>query len=54
MAGVAFVAHCMLNQNSTTNGGALCPGVYSPLVEQLREQGWRIEQMPCQSSPSPV
>jgi predicted secreted protein len=47
MAGVAFVAHCMLNQNSTTNGGALCPGVYSPLVEQLREKGWRIEQMPC-------
>ena len=47
MTGVAFVAHCMLNQNSTTNGGALCPGVYSPLVEQLRERGWRIEQMPC-------
>jgi predicted secreted protein len=47
MAGVAFVAHCMLNQNSTTNGGALCPGVYSPLVEELRERGWRIEQMPC-------
>jgi predicted secreted protein len=47
MASVAFVAHCMLNQNSTTNGGALCPGIYSPLVEQLREEGWRIEQMPC-------
>ena len=44
---VAFVAHCMLNQNSKTDGGALCPGVYSPLVEVLREQGARIEQMPC-------
>src|SRR5947199_15041 len=47
MAGVAFVAHCLLNQNSKTHGGARCPGVYSPLVEELRERGWRIEQMPC-------
>ena len=47
MPGVAFVAHCLLNQNSKTDGGARCPGVYSPLVEELREHGWRIEQMPC-------
>ena len=47
MAGVAFVAHCLLNQNSKTDGGARCPGVYSPLVEDLRERGWRLEQMPC-------
>ena len=47
MAGVAFVAHCMLNQNSKTRGGARCPGVYSPLVEEIRAHGWRIEQMPC-------
>ena len=47
MPGVAFVAHCLLNQNSKTHGGARCPGVYSPLVEELRERGWRIEQMPC-------
>lgn len=47
MPGVAFVAHCMLNQNSKTIGGARCPGIYSPLVDVLREQGWRIEQMPC-------
>jgi predicted secreted protein len=45
--GVAFVAHCLLNQNSKTDGGARCPGIYSPLVELLRERGWRIEQMPC-------
>src|SRR6185295_16121138 len=45
--GVAFVAHCLLNQNSKTDGGARCPGVYSPLVDELRERGWRIEQMPC-------
>jgi predicted secreted protein len=47
MPGVAFVAHCLLNQNSKTHGGARCPGVYSPLVEELRAAGWRIEQMPC-------
>jgi predicted secreted protein len=47
MAGVAFVAHCLLNQNSKTYGGAHCPGIYSPLVDVLRNEGWRIEQMPC-------
>ena len=47
MPGVAFVAHCLLNQNSKTDGGARCPGVYSPLVDELRTAGWRIEQMPC-------
>lgn len=47
MPGVAFIAHCLLNQNAKVYGGARCPGVYSPLVEVLREEGWRIEQMPC-------
>jgi predicted secreted protein len=47
MPGVAFVAHCLLNQNSKTDGGARCPGIYSPLVEEIRARGWRIEQMPC-------
>jgi predicted secreted protein len=47
MPGVAFVAHCLLNQNSKTDGGARCPGIYSPLVEEIRAKGWRIEQMPC-------
>jgi predicted secreted protein len=37
----------MLNQNAKVVGGALCPGVYSPLVEQLRQAGWQIQQMPC-------
>lgn len=47
MLRVAFVAHCLLNQNAKTAGGARCPGVYSPLVELLREHGWTIQQMPC-------
>src|SRR6266704_3624602 len=45
--GVAFVAHCMLNQNSKVGDGAHCAGIYSPVVDVLREKGWRIEQMPC-------
>jgi predicted secreted protein len=37
----------MLNQNAKVAGGARCPGVYSPLVEQLRANGWMLAQMPC-------
>src|SRR5579864_5468256 len=47
MANVAFVAHCLLNQNAKTPGGAVCPGVYSPVVEELRAKGWQLVQMPC-------
>jgi predicted secreted protein len=47
VARVAFVAHCLLNQNAKVDGGARCPGVYSPLVALLRERGWELEQMPC-------
>lgn len=47
MARVAFVAHCLLNQNARVAGGAYCPGVYSPFVEELRDRGWELAQMPC-------
>ncbi len=47
MAKVAFVAHCLLNQNAKTAGGAVCPGVYSPVVEELRARSWELVQMPC-------
>src|SRR5436305_12411587 len=45
--GVAFVAHCLLNQNSKVGDGAHCAGIYAPVIDVLREKGWRIEQMPC-------
>src|SRR5262249_11535231 len=45
--GVAFVAHCLLNQNSKAGEGAYCAGISAPVVEALRVRGWRIEQMPC-------
>jgi predicted secreted protein len=44
---VAFVAHCLLNQNAKVGDSAHCAGVYSPVVDALRANGWRIEQMPC-------
>ncbi len=47
MARVAFVAHCLLNQNSRVAGGAYCPGVDSPFVAELRQRGWRLVQLPC-------
>jgi predicted secreted protein len=47
MAKVAFVAHCLLNQNAKTAGGAVCAGVYSPVVEELRARNWQLVQMPC-------
>lgn len=45
--GVAFVGHCLLNQNSKVGDGAHCAGVYAPIIDVLRAKGWRIEQMPC-------
>jgi predicted secreted protein len=45
--GVAFVAHCLLNQNSKVGDAAHCAGIYSPIVDTLRARDWRIEQMPC-------
>ena len=47
MANVAFVAHCLLNQNSRVYGGAYCAGVDSPFVEELRARSWELVQMPC-------
>jgi predicted secreted protein/MFS family permease len=46
-SGVAFVAHCLLNQNSKAGEGAYCAGISAPVVDALRDQGWRIEQLPC-------
>ena len=47
MAKVAFLAHCLLNQNARVAGGAYCPGVYSPLVAELRRRDYRLAQLPC-------
>jgi predicted secreted protein len=47
MARVAFIAHCLLNQNAKVEGGALRAGMWEPVVDLLREHGYAIRQMPC-------
>jgi predicted secreted protein len=47
MARVAFLAHCLLNQNAKVEGGALRAGIWEPVIDLLREHGYVIRQMPC-------
>ena len=47
MRRVAFIAHCLLNQNSKVEGGALRPGMWEPVIDLLRARGYTIRQMPC-------
>jgi predicted secreted protein len=44
---VAFIAHCLLNQNAKVEGGAKRPGMWEPVIELLRDRGYVIRQMPC-------
>jgi predicted secreted protein len=43
----AYVAHCLLNQNSKVDEFAVCAGAYTPLVDALRERGYVLRQLPC-------
>jgi len=47
MARVAFIAHCLLNQNAKVLGGAKRPGMWEPVIDLLGEHGYEIRQMPC-------
>jgi predicted secreted protein len=44
---VAFVAHCLLNQNTRYLGGAFRPAGLTDLVSDLLDQGIGICQLPC-------
>ena len=44
---VALIAHCLLNQNSKVEDGALRPAMWEPVIDLLRERGYAIRQMPC-------
>jgi predicted secreted protein len=43
----AYVAHCLLNQNSKVDEFAVCAGAYAPLVDALRERHYVLRQLPC-------
>jgi predicted secreted protein len=47
MARVAFIAHCLLNQNAKVEGGAKRPAMWEPVIDLLHERGYTIRQMPC-------
>ena len=42
-----FVAHCILNQNSISDGTAVFPGSIKNLLELFNESNIGIVQMPC-------
>jgi predicted secreted protein len=44
---VAFVSHCLLNENTRYLGGAFRPGGIAELIGELSGQGVGICQMPC-------
>ena len=44
---IIFVAHCILNQNSVSDGTAAYPGAINELMQLLRVSDVGIVQMPC-------
>ena len=44
---ILFVAHCILNQNSISDGTAAYPGSVKPIIALLLESGIGIVQLPC-------
>lgn len=44
---VAYVAHCLANQNAKVSEFARCAGMVTPLVDRLRAHGYEIQQLPC-------
>jgi hypothetical protein len=52
MSRFAYVAHCLLNQNSKVDEFAVCAGAYTPLIDALREHGSRCVSCRARSSHS--
>ena len=44
---VAFLAHCLLNQNAISDGTAVRPAGFPEMVSYLLEHGVGIVQLPC-------
>jgi predicted secreted protein len=44
---VAFISHCLLNENVRYPGGATCAGAVPALVDSYVERGIGVCQMPC-------
>jgi predicted secreted protein len=44
---VAFIAHCLLNQNAKVNGFAFFPAMIKDIIDILYEHDFGIVQLPC-------
>ena len=44
---VVLIAHCLINQNATSDGTAVYPAVFNDLITLLMQNNIGIVQMPC-------
>lgn len=44
---VVFIAHCLLNQNSISDGTAVCPAGFKEIIDYFLNADIGIVQMPC-------
>lgn len=44
---IVFIAHCFLNQNSISDGTAVCPAALKDVISFFLDAGIGIVQMPC-------
>ncbi len=44
---VVFVAHCLLNQNSISDGTADCPSQFTAVTDELMREEIGLIQLPC-------
>lgn len=44
---IAILAHCLLNQNVKPHQRARYPGIVTPVLDVIREEGYALVQLPC-------
>lgn len=44
---IVFIAHCLLNQNSISDGTAVCPAGFKDMIDYFLDADIGIVQMPC-------
>jgi predicted secreted protein len=44
---IAIISHCLLNQNVKPHQRARYPGIVTPVLDVIREEGYALVQLPC-------
>ena len=44
---IAILAHCLLNQNVKPHQRARYPGIVTPVLDVIRDEGYALVQLPC-------